>query len=136
VTRAVNTNVLLYAISSRPEEAPKAEKALALLTQLDLALSVQVLQEFYIQATRASSASPLSHETAVAFISTLLRFPVQEITVPLMHAALASRQRWGISYWDAAIIEAARAIGCGEICSQDFQHGQDFGGVRVIDPFR
>lgn len=134
--RFVDTNVLLYAISSRPEEAPKAEKAVALLNQLDLALSVQVLQEFYVQATRASSTSPLSHETAVAFIGTLQRFPIQEITVPLMHAALASRLRWRMSYWDAAIIEAARALGCAEICSEDFQHGQDFGGVRVVDPFR
>lgn len=134
--RFVDTNVLLYAISSRPDEATKAAKAVELLNQTDLALSVQVLQEFYVQATRAGATSPLEHGTAVAFIRTLQRFPVQDITVPLMHAALEAAARWRISYWDAAIVEAARALTCSEIWSEDLQRGQDFSGVRVVDPFR
>ncbi|MGH8565013.1 MAG: hypothetical protein ACREXW_13375 [Gammaproteobacteria bacterium] len=99
--RFVGTNIPLYAISSRPAEAAKAERAVALLNAPDLALSVQVLPEFYVQATRSTAASPLSHDAAVAFIDTLRRFPVQEITVPLMQVTLAARARWGISYWDA-----------------------------------
>lgn len=134
--RFVDTNVLLYAISSHPEEAGKASRAVALLNEPDLGLSVQVLQEFYVQATRATAVSPLPHETAAAFIETLLRFPVQQTTVPLVQAALSAKARWGLSYRDAAIVEAARALGCRELCSEDLQHGQDFDGVRVVDPFR
>ncbi|HEX5436648.1 MAG TPA: PIN domain-containing protein [Gemmatimonadaceae bacterium] len=133
--RFVDTNILLYAISSAPAERVKAERAGAVLNEPDLALSVQVLQEFYVQATRATAAAPITHEAAAGFIATLLRFPVHEITVPLLHAALATRLRWQLSYWDAAIVEAARALGCDTLYSEDLQHGQTFAGVRIVNPF-
>ena len=134
--RFVDTNVLLYAISSDPEEAAKADRAAALLNEPDLALSVQVLQEFYVQATRSSAAAPVAHDAAVALMNSLLRFPVQEMTVPLMQAALVTRARWQVNYWDAAIVEAARSLSCDTLYSEDLQHGQDFDGVLVVDPFR
>jgi predicted nucleic acid-binding protein len=71
----------------------------------------------------------------VAFIRTLERFALQEQTAVLMHAAFATRARYGISYWDAAIVEAARMLGCHQILTEDLQHGQDYGGVRAANPF-
>lgn len=133
--RFVDTNVLLYAVSSRADEARKAERARALLNEADLALSVQVLQEFYVQATRPGANSPIAHDAAVAFVRTLERFPLQEQTSALMHAAFATRNRYGISYWDAAIVEAARMLGCHQVLTEDLQHGQDLGGIRVTNPF-
>ena len=50
----VDTNILLYTISRDPAEQDKAKRANEILSARDLALSVQVLQEFYVQATRAS----------------------------------------------------------------------------------
>jgi predicted nucleic acid-binding protein len=133
--RFVDTNVLLYAVSSTAAEQAKAERAVSLLSETDLALSVQVLQEFYVQATRPTRDAPIGHSNATAFIASLLRFPVQEITVPVFQAALEARDRWRLSYWDAAIVEAARALGCDTLYSEDLQHEQDFAGVRVINPF-
>jgi predicted nucleic acid-binding protein len=133
--RFVDTNVLLYAISSRPDEAEKAQRAAALLNEPDLALSVQVMQEFYVQSTRTTAFSPIGHDVAVAFLATLQRFPILATTPSLVHAAFAARRRWNLSYWDAAIVEASRASGCNVLCSEDLQHGQDFDGVRVINPF-
>ena len=133
--RFVDTNVLLYAVSSRADEALKAERALALLNEPDLALSVQVLQEFYVQATRPGAAFPIGHEAAVAFIKTLERFPLQDQTSSLMHAAFTTRVRFGISYWDASIVEAARLLGCRQVLTEDLQHGQDLGGIRIVNPF-
>lgn len=133
--RFVDTNILLYAISSAPTESVKAARAVELLNEADLALSVQVLQEFYVQATRATAPARVAPDAAVAFMDTLLRFPVQETTVSLLRAALAACARWQLSYWDAAIVEAARALGCDILYSEDLQHGQDFAGVRVINPF-
>ena len=46
--RFVDTNVLLYAASTAPEERSKSSVALSILEADDLALSVQVLQEFYV----------------------------------------------------------------------------------------
>jgi predicted nucleic acid-binding protein len=51
-------------------------------------------------------------------------------------AALATRERYGISYWDAAILEACRSLGCDVVLSEDLNDGQDYGGVRVENPFR
>lgn len=133
--RFVDTNILLYAISSHPDEAAKARRAVAILNEADLALSVQVLQEFYVQATRASSPSPIAHEETVAMIASLMRFPVQELTVSIVQAAFDAKARWQITYWDAAIIESARSQGCDVVLSEDLSHGQDFGGVRVVNPF-
>jgi hypothetical protein len=73
---------------------------------------------------------------AVGFIRARRRFPVQETTVALFNAALRTKQRYGIHYWDAAIIEASRALGCTHVLSEDLSDGQDYGGVQVTNPFR
>ena len=133
--RFVDTNVLLYAASTAPAERAKAQAALALLEGDDLALSAQVLQEFYVQATRATKADRLSHEQASLLVEAFLRYPVQPIDVGLVRASLAAKQRFQISYWDAAILEAARALGCRVVLSEDLNHKQDYGGITVLNPF-
>ena len=69
-------------------------------------------------------------------IESFCRFPVQELTLPIVRAALVTRARWGLSYWDAAILEAARASGCEVVLSEDLSDQQDYGGIRVENPFR
>lgn len=133
--RFVDTNVLLYAVSSSPAERPKASVAAAILKQRDLALSAQVLQEFYVQATRETRRDALSHEQATGLVVAFGRFPVQPTTFELVTAAMETLKRFGLSYWDAAIIEAARALGCSEVLSEDLSAGQDYGGVAVVNPF-
>jgi len=128
--------VLLYAVSKAPEERAKADAARSLLRQRDLALSVQVLQEFYVQATRGSRPDPLRHDQAVRLVESFCRYRVQELTLSIVQAAFVTRARWGISYWDAAILEAARTAGCDVVLSEDLSDGEDYEGVRVENPFR
>ncbi|CAN5416965.1 PIN domain-containing protein [soil metagenome] len=134
--RFVDTNVLLYAISTDASERTKSALADELLSQQDLALSTQVLQEFYVQATRTTREHRLTHAHAVDLVTSFGRFPIQATTPELVHAAMATRARFDVSYWDAAIIEAARSLGCSEVLSEDLSHGQDYGGVVVTNPFR
>jgi predicted nucleic acid-binding protein len=134
--RFLDTNVLLYAISKVPEERGKAEIALGLLGAEDLALSVQVLQEFYVQATRAGKSGRLTHAQASLLIESWLRFPVQDTTVELVRSSLRTKERFQLTYWEAAIVEAARALQCEIILSEDLNDGQECGGVRVMNPFR
>jgi len=134
--RFVDTNILLYAVSTAADERAKAGVARALLEGSDLALSVQVLQEFYVQATRVSKPDRLSHEQAAILVESFLRYPVQETTLAVMRAALETAHRFRISYWDAAILEAARALGCRTVLSEDLAHGTDYAGVAVENPFR
>jgi predicted nucleic acid-binding protein len=134
--RFVDTNVLLYATSTAADERLKKERAIAILNGEDLVLSVQVLQEFYVQSTRVTRADKLEHEQAVALVESWLRFRVQDVTVTVMRNALSSAARWRISYWDASIIEAAREAGCVTVLSEDLQDGMDFAGVTASNPFR
>jgi predicted nucleic acid-binding protein len=134
--RFTDTNILLYAVSRHAGERPKQVVAAELLAQRDLGLSVKVLREFYVQATRATRDDRLTHRQAASLVTAFSRFPVQPITVPLIHAAIESRRRFDLSYWDAAIVEAARMLGCSVLLSEDLSHGQDYDGVAVINPFR
>ena len=53
----------------------------------------------------------------------------------LVLEAVEIRARFGISYWDAAILAAAKQMGCHTVCSEDFNAGQDYDGVTVVNPF-
>jgi predicted nucleic acid-binding protein len=134
--RFVDTNVLLYAVSRDPAEEDKAAIASAILEHRDLALSTQVLQEFYVQATRVTRGDALPHETAVGLAEAFSRFHVEPITLAIVSAALTSRDRYRLSYWDSTVIEAARSAKCEVVLSEDLSDGQNYGGVQVVNPFR
>jgi predicted nucleic acid-binding protein len=131
-----DTNILLYSISQDPAEAAKRNRAVELLDRDDGALSVQVLGEFYVQATRPTRPEPLTHDLAAAFISKWARFPVQAINLSIVQAALEIKGAHGFSYWDCAIIAAARALGCRELYTEDMSHGREVEGVLIVNPFR
>ena len=133
--RFADTNILLYAVSNDPEEREKTERANEILATQDIALSVQVLQEFFVQATRQSRPDPLPAELALALVESFLRFPVVETTSQLALRAIATRRRFEISYWDAAILEAGRELGCGVVLSEDLSVTTDYDGIRVENPF-
>jgi predicted nucleic acid-binding protein len=132
----LDTNVLIYSISDNPAEAEKRRRAEELLADDDGALSVQVLQEFYVRATRPTRAGRLSHDFAVGLIAAWCRFPVQAITLPILTGALEIKAAHGYSYWDSAIIAAARALGCDRLYSEDLAHGREIDGVTIVNPFR
>ena len=134
--RFVDTNIPLYAVSPLPGETDKRAVALDLLGSTNLTLSAQVLQEFYTQATRHRGPWQMTHEEAVRFITShLLRFPVQTISVDLVRNAFSIRARFGLNYWDCAILAAARLLGCDAVYSEDMSDTQDYDGLRVINPF-
>ena len=132
----LDTNVLLYSISPDPAEAAKREQAIALLEQDEGALSVQVLQEFYVQATRPTRPGRLSHQLAVELIDAWRRFAVQDMTLPLLDSALRIKAVHQLSFWDCAIVAAAHTLGCRLLHSEDMAHGLAIEGVRIVNPFR
>jgi predicted nucleic acid-binding protein len=133
--RFLDTNILLYSISADQAEAIKRERSIALLDCDDMALSVQVLQEFYVRATQTTRVHRLPHDIAVGLIEARLCFPVQEMTRGVVLSALEIKAPRGFSYWDGAIIAAACALGCREILAEDMSHGREIAGVRIVDPY-
>jgi predicted nucleic acid-binding protein len=136
VRRFIDTGVLLYSISRDRDEAQQRDRAVALLQADDLALSIQVLQEFYVQATHAGRPDALPHDLAAGLVRAWMRFPVQESTPRLHEAALEIEAAHGLAYWDCTVIAAAQALGCQEIHSEELRHGQQVGGVTIVNPFR
>jgi predicted nucleic acid-binding protein len=130
----VDTNVLVYAASNASADQARRDLALQLLDQSDLALSAQVLAEFYSVATSKAKLN-LTHDEAVVLLQSLACIPVCPITRELVMEAVELRHRYQISYWDAAIIAAARQMGCGTVYSEDLNAGQNYDGVTVVNPF-
>ena len=127
---------MLYSISGEPAERPKRERAIELMDRDGGALSVQVLEEFYAEATRPSRADRLPHQTAQALAVAWTRFRVQPNTLSILVGATEIAAAQGLAYRDAALVAAARALGCAELFSEDLPHGREIDGVRIVDPFR
>jgi len=130
----LDTNILLYAASNAAADQPKRQVARALLTRPDIGFSAQVLQEFYAAGT-AKKRLQMTHDEAVAVLQSLAAFPVWPISRDLVLDAINAKQRFGISYWDAAIVTAARQMGCKKVYSEDLNDGQNYDGVTVVNPF-
>jgi predicted nucleic acid-binding protein len=131
----LDTNILIYAVHHTAAELTKRDIARTLLRRADIAFSMQVLQEFFHQATRLSRLKPLPDAIAIDLINGWQRFPVQVIGMAEMRKAIAIRQRYQLSYWDSAIVAAALAQNCDTLMSEDMQHGLEIEGLRIINPF-
>ena len=131
----VDTNVLLYAASTDPTEAGKRTEARRVLSDGAFAFSVQVAQEFFVNATRKLTPA-LSSGDALAFLKGINPAMVVAIDYELFEEATKIQQRFQISYWDAAIVGAAKRLNCGILYSEDLSEGQSYDGVRVVNPFR
>ena len=130
----LDTNVLVYAVSSDENELGRKVTALQLLEQTDFGLSTHVLQELYVTLTR-KIAEPLEPETAVALVEELRVFPTVWTDYPLIVTAIELSLRYGISYWDGAIVAAAQVLQAPILYTEDLSHGQEYGMVRVVNPF-
>jgi predicted nucleic acid-binding protein len=131
----VDTNVLLYAASGRPADAPKAARARQLIQDEPVSLSFQVLQEFYANAVSAKKLN-LSPAEAAKWCAAWMQFPVASLSLETFVRTLEVAHKFKISNWDAAILAAAAQLGCPLVYSEDLAHGQDYDGVVVENPFR
>jgi predicted nucleic acid-binding protein len=136
VPHFIDTNVLLYSISRNPADAAKRDRAVTLLAHDDGALSIQVFQEFYVQATRATRPDPIPHHFAAALIESWTRFRIQDMTLAVLDGALRIRAAHGFSFWDSTIVSAAQTLGCNTLYTEDLSHGQTLEGLTILNPFR
>ena len=131
----VDTNVLLYAASGASSEVEERNTARRILREDNWGISVQVLQEFYVNAT-GKMRKTIHPQRTDSFVRMLLTRPVVTATPELFVQAVEIRRNYRISYWDAAIVAAAAQLGCATLYTQDLNPGQTYDGVTVVDPFR
>ena len=129
-----DTNVLVYAAMGGGKDEPKRRRALELIDSEDFGISAQVLQEFFVTVVKKSSR-PLSASKALEWIEQWRVFPCQAIDHQLVRIAIERSERYAISYWDAAILAAAEALGAHTVYSEDLSDGQRYGRVKVVNPF-
>lgn len=130
-----DSNILLYAASGRPTDADKTARARQVLREQEIVISFQVLQEFYVNAVHPRKLA-LTAKEAAAYCAAWLGFRVVPLTASTFVRTLELGARYRISHWDAAILAAALEAGCATVYSEDLNHGQDYGGVRVANPLR
>ena len=116
------------------EDEDKRKRALELVGTKDFGTSAQVLQEFFVTVVKKATR-PLSPVQAMEWIEQWTAFPCQVIDHQLVRIAIEQSQRYQISYWDAAILAAAEALGAHTLNSEDSNDGQRYGNLRVLNPF-
>lgn len=129
----LDTNVLIYAASGHDADPMKYEVAQGLLTS-NFATSGQILAEFFNVATRKIS-TPMDFDEAARWVELLGRKPCQPITAKVVSEGIRISKRYQTSYWDGAIIAAAKAIGATKILTEDLNDMQDYDGVLAVNPF-
>jgi predicted nucleic acid-binding protein len=131
----LDTNILVYAAAGRGAEMSKRRRALELIENENFGLSAQVLQEFYVTVVRKIQV-PLTPEAAMEWIEQLEAFPCLPVDSGFVKIAIETSVRYRLAYWDGAIIAAAEILGAKTLFSEDLNHGQQYGPVRVCNPFR
>ena len=131
----VDTNVFLYSIDDSPAASEKREVAREILRTEPWGWSVQVAAEFFVNATSNKRTFRLTTDLAESLVETWLRFPTAEITPDIVRVAMTLHRRFQTSYWDSAILAAAKQLGCHTVYSEDLNLGQDYDSVRVVNPF-
>ncbi len=131
----LDTNVLLY---TDDRDAPaKQRRALDLVSELRRAgagvLSLQVLQEYFVGATRKLRVDPA---VARRKLELFARFEVVQLGVDDLVASVDLHRLHGVAFWDALVLRAAGRGDCSVLYSEDLQHGRSYDGVRVLNPFR
>jgi predicted nucleic acid-binding protein len=106
-----------------------------LVQHCNFGLSAQVLQEFYVTVTR-KIRKPLPPDLAVALMDEYRLFPMVPTDYPLIVSAAELSLRYGISYRDGAIVAAAEWLEAGTLYTEDLNHGQRYGHVLAVNPFR
>lgn len=132
----VDTNILIYAKDDC--EPSKRETALSLIAELTatdrLRLSTQVLQEFYVTATRKLNP-PVPPRQAIAHMDDLSQWPIHQVDPDTIRRAGLLSEDAQLSFWDSLVVVSASLSGAVTLYTEDLNHGQTILGVRVVNPF-
>jgi len=130
----VDTNVLVYRYDlSEPAKHRRATDRLDRLWETHLGrVSTQVQHELY---TTLSRKLGMPRDDARTIVTSLEAWQPVDVDHQVVTRAWALEDRHSLSWWDALIVAAAQICGAEVLLTEDLQHGAEYGGVRVVDPF-
>lgn len=130
----LDANVLVYAHDHTAGARHNRAREIVLAgweSDLSPKVSIQVLQETHVSLVRKG----MDPARSATLVRNYLEWDVVENRESIFRDALSFQVEFGISFWDASILAAAIASGATELWSEDFQHGRDYHGIRVVNPF-
>jgi predicted nucleic acid-binding protein len=127
--------VLVYAAAGKRDDPVKHDIAAKLVLQAQFAISAQVLGEFY-GVVRYNQNEMLNMSEAQNWILRLQPFCKLDVGAELVSSAMFIKERFKIQFWDAALIAATERLNLKTLYSEDMSHGQKYGSVTVINPFK
>jgi len=130
-----DTDVLLYADDEFTPAKQRCSRDLVAQHRRDGTgvVSLQVLQEYFVNVTRKLHVDPLIARRKVEILS---EFDVASPEIADILAAIDLHRLHGFSFWDALVVRAAKQAGCRVLLSEDFQDGREIDGLQVVNPFR
>lgn len=130
----IDSNVLVYANDrSSPAKRARARQIIAEAFAHRLGcLSMQVLQEFFVNVTRKAG---VRWDNARAQVIRLMELDAVIVDRDLILGAVDLHHIHRISFWDALIVKSAAVIHCRRLLTEDLNHGQILDGVLVENPF-
>lgn len=133
----VDTNILIYAEDrdAKRKHIAARDLILKLWDDREGVVSIQVLQEFYVNVTRKLK-KPLGSAKALEIIEEYLTWTVVENTSNLLTSAIRLQAKAQLSFWDAMVVQAAIEAGCEQLYSEDMNDGQRFGSLSIVNPFK
>jgi predicted nucleic acid-binding protein len=138
VDRFIDTNVFIYQLDTRdPRKHAIADRIVGEALATDNAcISFQVIQECLNTVLRKAEIT-LDAAAARLYVDTVLA-PLHRVasSIELYRSALDLQRRWKFSFYDSLIVAAALEAGCKHLLSEDLQHGQRIGTLRIENPFR
>jgi predicted nucleic acid-binding protein len=129
----IDTNVLVYASDNDTQAKQHGARTLIAEQSGRAVVSTQVLQEYYVAATRKLSVTPLRAKEVIN--AAQAAFETVVVTPEIINRAVDGSVLWQVSFWDALILACAEDAACTVIFSEDLNSGQRYGGVRVENPF-
>jgi predicted nucleic acid-binding protein len=130
----LDTSILLYAQdAASPEKQIKSREIIERLADSgDGVISTQVMQEFFVAATRKLGVDPLA---AKGVLKTFAVFDIIQISTALIHEAIDCSILNQVSFWDSLILAAAAAAGCSTVFSEGLNSSQTILGMKIQNPF-
>ena len=131
----LDTNILVYAVDADSPAKRNASRRVIETLAADASgvISTQVMQEFYVAATRKLGIPPLAAKT---ILKTFSVFELVQVTPALIQDAIDCSVLNSMSFWDSLIVTAAASAGCTRISTEDLNSGQSVLGVTIENPFR
>lgn len=131
----LDTNVLLYAAAGQKDDPGKAGIAVNIIREERISVSSQVIGEFY-QNARRKFHTVISLAEANDWVDRLFRLRCADVDQALVKSAMFIAERLKIAFWDAALIAASERLEASVLYTEDLSHGQRYGTVTVINPFK